>query len=190
MSSLFGRSEVMEIILNCGGFAVFQVVQNLSKTCLAATNPWLLPAVLECPINVQKICMLLDYEVQEHRFQRLLAAAREDIPLMNLDTFQKVVLQLAFTSFRTSRGHPYVVTADEICELLLRSISHRLVSQHILSVRVKNYLYDLGFLLGSNVGDRMQYICFAWRHNCNDHLNLLTFMENVYSLAILWRWLR
>ena len=174
----------MEIILDYGGFLAFQLIQNLSKTCSAATTAWLVPAMLRSPIDVDKVCTLLHYEVQENRFARLLSSASDDFQLMNVDTYKKViVLQLALTSLRTSRTHPYVVTDAEICGLILQSISHRLIPEHAVFLRVLNFLRLQNIIEDVCLGDRIQHICFAWRQSCYDDLSVINFLAVVRSFA-------
>ena len=110
------------------------------------------------------------------------------------DTFKKVILlQLAFTHLRTSRVrdgvHPLKVTDEEICQVLLRSISDRLVPGHVVWLRVTNYLHEQGLVTGANVQNRIQHVCLMWRKDLLvkrtfDHLCLLSFMEVLTSTSL------
>ena len=192
-------SPLENLLLNYGGFSAYGLVKSLCKTCAAFKTDWVLTAVLSFPIKVFKVCRQLNYNVTRsqlvyRRFTRLLAANEDYMSDEGRDTFKKVILlQLAFTHLRTSRVrdgvHPLKVTDEEICQVLLRSISDRLVPGHVVWLRVTNYLHEQGLVAGVNVQNRIQHVCLMWRkellvERTFDHLCLLNFMEVLASTIL------
>ena len=86
-------------------------------------------------------------------------------------------IQLVLTHLRKSKVFPHEVTDEEICQLLLRSISGRLVTEHVVSVRVINYLREQCLVAKVNVGDTIPHLCMAWRRSLYDVLCFHSFME-------------
>ena len=174
-------SAVRELIFDYGGIDVMLTWISLSKTCDADLD--MVDFVLKQPIKVDQVCALtgyseVDHDVAQKRFERLLDAAKDDLPLMDSDTFKKViVLQLALTCLRKSKVWPHEVTDEEVCQLLLRSISGRLVTEHVVSVRVINYLREQRLVAKVNVGDTIPHLCMAWRRSLYDVLCIHSFME-------------
>ena len=170
-------ASVVGQILDYGGWSAYSLVQRLSKTFCADTAAWLLPAVLNSPIDVHKVCSVLDYKVKENRASRLFVRAKDDLPLMNPETFKKaIVLQLALTHLRNAKIYPHTITDVEICGLLLRSISGCLVPPHAVALRVITYLREHGLVADVNVGHDIPQVCIAWRKSLYDDLCIHSFM--------------
>ena len=94
MAAVNFPTPVMTLLLE---FAGFPVANSLSKTLSDSIDKNALEAdaVLNFRFKVDKVCELIQYQVNEKRLARLLAAASDDIELMDPDTFRKVcVLQL------------------------------------------------------------------------------------------------
>ena len=173
---------VMTLLLE---FAGFPVANSLSKTLSDSIDKNALEAdaVLNFRFKVDKVCELIQYQVNEKRLARLLAAASDDIELMDPDTFGKVcVLQLALTHLRNSKT-ALSVTQEEICLLLLRSISDRFVPDHDVSVQVINYLRERRFITQIDVGNNIPQISFAWRKLLFGYLSLESFMAFLTELG-------
>ena len=174
---------VMTLLLE---FAGFPVANSLSKTLSDSIDKNSLEAVavLNFRFKVDKVCELIQYQVNEKRLARLLAAASDDIELMDPDTFGKVcVLQLALTHLRNSKTESRSVTQEEICLVLLRSISDRFVPDHDVSVQVINYLRERRVITQIDVGNNIPQISFAWRKLLFGYLSLESFMVLLTELG-------
>ena len=174
---------VMTLLLE---FAGFPVANSLSKTLSDSIDKNALEAdaVLNFRFKVDKVCELIQYQVNEKRLARLLAAASDDIELMDPDTFGKVcVLQLALTHLRNSKRDPRSVTQEEICLVLLRSISDRFVPDHDVSVQVINYLRERRIITQIDVGHNIPHISFAWRKLLFGYLSRESFMALLTELG-------
>ena len=176
---------VMTLLLE---FAGFPVANSLSKTLSDSIDKNALEAdaVLNFRFKVDKVCELIPYQVNEKRLYKFIqfAAASDDIKLMDPDTFGQVcVLQLALTHLRNSKTDPRSVTQEEICLVLLRSISDRFVPDHDVSVQVINYLRERRFITQIDVGNNIPQISFAWRKLLFGYLSLESFMAFLTELG-------
>ena len=183
MAALNFPASVMTLLLD---FAAFPVANSPSKTLSDSfdKNALEADAVLNFRFKVDKVCELIQYQVNEKRPARLLAASCDDIKLMDLDTFEKVyVLQLALTHLRNSKTAPRSATQEEICQVLLRSISDRFVPDHDVSVQVINYLRERRFITQIDVGNNIPHISFAWRKLLFGYLSLESFMAFLTELG-------
>ena len=175
---------VMTLLLE---FAGFPVANSLSKTLSDSIDKNALEAdaVLNFRFKVHKVCELIPYQVNEKRLYKFIqfAAASDDIELMDPDTFGQVcVLQLALTHLRNSKT-ALSVTQEEICLLLLRSISDRFVPDHDVSVQVINYLRERRIITQIDVGHNIPHISFAWRKLLFGYLSLESFMVLLTELG-------
>ena len=111
--------------------SLFSASPGVSNCISAEVKPSLFAnAVLTTEFDADKLCAYLGVQVNERRLRRVMGIADEagDTNIMDVAPFRKVVqVQFALQHMRKSRPAAHSLTGAEVIEVLLGSISQRLV---------------------------------------------------------------